>query len=966
MLDLRLWPTLSLLPLFLGAVLGHPAQQPLLPSIQSSGLPANYTSFELRRYGISSHEDLVHMIDLVHQANIDIWHLTPSHVDIHMDTMADLPLSLANRRYTTLPHSFPYNYDYHPTTTSSSKRPKIDLSSLQDNEFHRTYHTFDEIDQFVVALASQYPKLVEIVWLGASSEERDVFAIRIGKRSRAGHKKGKKHKNGKHSTWETHPFVEVVHHYARNFISRLAELGGLISRGHAITMRDLYSNPRFDAIAQSRPIKDRVVIQGAQHAREWIASATALYVAHALVTPEDEPGSLQHLLDKFDFTIIPVPNPDGYAYTWSTDRLWYKNRMQLQPHASVSNECQGIDMNRNWGYQWNASGDGLSGGSQDPCSHWYPGAYPFQAPEVTAIANYISRTPKIRGFLDLRSYGQQLMYPYSYSCEHVAPHAENLIEAALGATKALRETHGVPYTSGASCELLYPAPGNIIDWMYGEAGVKYSYSLMLRDTGTYGFLLPPRYIQPVGEETAAAVKSLAKFIEDVGENETVRESVIWMWGFVMENIRTADSYIAIDPVWAYVCGLARFTGNLAVQCPPNQTWIVRDCEPHIRWILHFLTSWYYTEEVIDRSMVRSMTRCLSNMITGNEETSKIVWTTYANFAEKDNVVTRLLQYPDDQTMTATLVFILNSLSTDPSHSLPAASSLAMATDTGGREICIGLLEKAERIYEDEEKDDFFQLIFSIFIKIFEDGGLAPLYQGLQSTDQNISPHQITLLKLLDGYIDIKPGAIESSLSLSNFLPNTLSTLLHNTKSWTIMDNDSGTEPAPNENLPLASAATVLVSQMLSNVLMVEQTTWENSNDKENPGRPILATLRSTSGAFVELIIDVLRRLDQLLPRIQFGKAKPVVTEVNTPSADKISLPASRFQFQKRDLSRVREAGGVQLILGLCAIDETNPFIREHALFALRNLLHKNPENQRIVQEMEPMGRIDENGMLTGI
>jgi hypothetical protein len=38
-------------------------------------------------------------------------------------------------------------------------------------------------------------------------------------------------------------------------------------------------------------------------------------------------------------------------------------------------------------------------------------------------------------------------------------------------------------------------------------------------------------------------------------------------------------------------------------------------------------------------MVRSMTRCLSNMITGNEETSKIVWTTYAKFAEKDNVVT---------------------------------------------------------------------------------------------------------------------------------------------------------------------------------------------------------------------------------------------------------------------------------------------------------------------------------------
>ncbi|KAF8677525.1 hypothetical protein RHS04_06041 [Rhizoctonia solani] len=520
MLDLRLWPALSLAPLFLGVVLGHPTQQPLLSSIQNSGLPANYTSFELRRYGISSHGDLVHMINLMNKANIDVWHLTPSHVDVHMDTTADLPLSLANRRYTTLPHSFPYNYDYHPTTASSSKHPKIDLSSLQDNEFHRAYHTYEEINQFVVALASQYPKLVEVVWLGASSEERDVFAIRIGKRSRAGGKKGKKHKSkderksNKSTIWDTHPLVEMAHHYAGNLISRLMELGELILRGRATTMRDLYSNPRFDAITLSRPIKDRMVIQGAQHAREWIASATALYIAHALVTPEGEPGSLQHLLNKFDFTIIPVPNPDGYAYTWSTDRLWYKNRMQLQPDAAY-HECRGIDMNRNWGYQWNTS-DHFSGSPEDPCSHWYPGAYPFQAPEVTAIANYIRRTPKIRGFLDLRSYGQQLMYPYSYSCEHVAPHAENLIEAALGATKALRETHGIPYTSGASCELLYPAPGNIIDWTYGDAGIKYSYSLMLRDTGTYGFLLPPRYIQPVGEETASAVKSLVKFIEDDG------------------------------------------------------------------------------------------------------------------------------------------------------------------------------------------------------------------------------------------------------------------------------------------------------------------------------------------------------------------------------------------------------------------------------------------------------------------
>lgn len=32
--------------------------------------------------------------------------------------------------------------------------------------------------------------------------------------------------------------------------------------------------------------------------------------------------------------------------------------------------------------------------------------------------------------------------------------------------------------------MLYRAPGNVLDWMYKRAGIKYSYVLHLRDTGT--------------------------------------------------------------------------------------------------------------------------------------------------------------------------------------------------------------------------------------------------------------------------------------------------------------------------------------------------------------------------------------------------------------------------------------------------------------------------------------------------
>jgi len=52
-------------------------------------------------------------------------------------------------------------------------------------------------------------------------------------------------------------------------------------------------------------------------------------------------------------------------------------------------------------------------------------------------------------------------------------------------------------------------------------------------------------------------------------------------------------------------------------------------------------------------------------------------------------------------------------------------------------------------------------------------------------------------------------------------------------------------------------------------------------------------------------------------------------------------------------------------MNMCVIDERNPFLREHAIFTLRNLLHGNKENQALVDEIKPMRGWDDNGMLQG-
>ena len=37
----------------------------------------------------------------------------------------------------------------------------------------------------------------------------------------------------------------------------------------------------------------------------------------------------QELVDALDWYIVPCVNPDGYAYTWSDDRLWRKTRRAI-------------------------------------------------------------------------------------------------------------------------------------------------------------------------------------------------------------------------------------------------------------------------------------------------------------------------------------------------------------------------------------------------------------------------------------------------------------------------------------------------------------------------------------------------------------------------------------------------------------------------------------------------------------
>lgn len=67
--------------------------------------------------------------------------------------------------------------------------------------------------------------------------------------------------------------------------------------------------------------KPLIFMDAGIHAREWIAPPVALYAIKELV----ENKTNDNLLEKVDWHIIPVLNPDGYEFTHKDTKVSHQN-----------------------------------------------------------------------------------------------------------------------------------------------------------------------------------------------------------------------------------------------------------------------------------------------------------------------------------------------------------------------------------------------------------------------------------------------------------------------------------------------------------------------------------------------------------------------------------------------------------------------------------------------------------------
>jgi hypothetical protein len=321
--------------------------------------------------------------------------------------------------------------------------------------------------------------------------------------------------SAENATWfnSYHTLDEIYnwfHQLARNYSDIVSEP---VSIGTTIENRPILQL-RITAPGDASNRK-RIWLQGLMHAREWISGTTVQYIAYSLAQDYANGNArVRALLNDVVFVIVPVVNPDGYVYTWTSNRLWRKNR-----EPTVKGFAYGVDLNRNWPSHW-----GGDGSSSIPISESYRGPYAASSREVQALRAAFVNEPNVIGAIDLHSYAQLILRPYGWTTSP-APDEAALSSVGEQFARDIKATTGETYASKRSIEL-YAMAGGVTDWWYSmapqekaRAGIPgprpYAYCIELRPAKAFsflGFILPTSEIIPTGQEIYAGLLHFSETI----------------------------------------------------------------------------------------------------------------------------------------------------------------------------------------------------------------------------------------------------------------------------------------------------------------------------------------------------------------------------------------------------------------------------------------------------------------------
>jgi hypothetical protein len=194
-----------------------------------------------------------------------------------------------------------------------------------------------------------------------------------------------------------------------------------------------------------------------QHAREWISVEVNRRLLHDFVDNYGKNADITNLVNTRELWFVLVSNPDGYQFTFDSERLWRKNLRDNNSDGQIT-VADGVDPNRNWPEHWNWDTEGSATLQSDET---YRGPGPVSEPETQAMKALLDRI-KFKYMVNYHSAAQQLLLPFGW--QESTPSPDNPIFVATSGTD---DNPAIPgFDVGLSSDELYITNGETTDYAY--------------------------------------------------------------------------------------------------------------------------------------------------------------------------------------------------------------------------------------------------------------------------------------------------------------------------------------------------------------------------------------------------------------------------------------------------------------------------------------------------------------------
>ncbi|XP_070394863.1 ataxin-10 isoform X2 [Dermacentor albipictus] len=372
-----------------------------------------------------------------------------------------------------------------------------------------------------------------------------------------------------------------------------------------------------------------------------------------------------------------------------------------------------------------------------------------------------------------------------------------------------------------------------------------------------------------------------------------------------------------DVKWEAVADLFRFLRNAFAGSPENAATATRNdllmqslktlvkglCELHIKDASH-------AECVVG---LRCSLQCLGNLVCSHQSSENLVWELL--MAQESQMCPVLLRSPDVKVRQYCSMVLYNCLS--PAH----VESVLKSTGS------VGTIESLADMLVNTESE------WSLFIleRLLQHDDLVTVFQKLSARCRCV---------LLDIAADdlMKKQGEDAPIPISlPFLEHAQSQLLE--RVWTMtkcLEAAAAGDPEISEICKLLKVLCLASAKVLKTVHLL----GKSSQNAFTPA-PHLDDFTAVEKGTLELT-----------GHHSFGFKR-----------DLVQLIGNMCHQNRKHQDMIRNLDGIPLILDVCNLDAKNPFIIQHVILAIRNLMEANPENQAVVGSLVQQGVVTDSPLI---